>query len=500
MQEKPQEKISLARISLFTSQAKRDALQLELSRYLDPKEKSPDFREGVTLALPGDRELICHLLTDSPEDMGVATSRPMGAILIDHRFDDLSKGIEASLAGRILPGLLTGNARHRAPSRASIVILLPDNQHTAYHAYALGILQLGGIVVAPENLLDVLLAAYRISRPKAPGKVALCLAGGGIEGMFWEIGVLRALDARLKGALPQVDIISGISAGAVVGAFLANGVRPYEIANALYGRPSRIDPITRGMLFDPNVSELSRRILSSIGDFWKGRWITRPFDSAMRVTPTAMFSGEKLREYLKTELTKPGMKNDFRLLDKKLFIGATDQDEGNHVSFGTSGLDDTPISSAVRASCAMTPYYNPEKIGDRYYVDGIFTRTIDIDIAVAHGATLIICVDPLRPVQSMEAGYVSGKGGIFNTVQSVKSMIRTRLGEMITKAEETNPNVSVYVFSPTAKDMEHMSGTMMRFFYKTDTENMAYDSAMEQMEGDLDWLQEAFRRHNFTLS
>ena len=395
--------------------------------------------------------------------------------------------------------MLTGKSRHRAPSRASIVILLPQNENTAYHSYALGVLQLGGILVAPDSIADVLQTAYRISRPAAPGKVALCLAGGGIEGMFWEIGVLRALDSRLKGALPNVDIISGISAGAVVGAFLANGVRPYEIANALYGRPSRVDPITRGMLFDPNISELSRRIISSVGDFWKGRWITRPFDSAMRVTPTAMFSGEKLRGYLEYEFTKPGMKNDFRALEKKLYVGATDQDEGSHVSFGTPGMDDVPISSAIRASCAMTPYYNPEQIGDRYYVDGIFTRTIDIDIAIANGATLIICVDPLRPVQSMEAGYVSGRGGVFNTVQSVKSMIRTRLGEMITKAEETNPNISVYVFSPTAKDMEHMSGTMMRFFYKADTENMAFDSAMEQMDEDADWLKEVFSRHNFQM-
>ncbi|MBN2529901.1 MAG: patatin-like phospholipase family protein [Deltaproteobacteria bacterium] len=488
-----------ARITLFVPGDKWEDVRRDLAPFVDATEKDARFRDGVKLSLPNRKKLICHLLTERAEDVAIARSKSMGAIFIDHRHEDLSRGIEASLAGKILPELLTGNAQRRAPSRASIIVLLPESHHAPYHSYALGVLQMGGILVAPRNMEDILLAAHRISRPATPGKVALCLAGGGIEGLFWEIGVLRALDSKLKGALTNVDIISGISAGAVIGAFLANDVRPYEIANALYGRPSRVDPITRGMLFDPNISELSRRIVSSIGDFWKGRWITRPFDSAMRVTPTAMFSGEKLREYLEMEFTKPGLKNDFRQLKKKLFIGATDQDGGSHVSFGTSGMDSVPISTAVRASCAMTPYYNPEKIGDRYYVDGIFTRTIDIDIAVAHGATLIICVDPLRPVQTMEAGYVSGRGGIFNTVQSVKSMIRTRFAEMITKAEEANPNISVYVFSPTAKDMEHMSGTMMRFFYKTDTENMAFDSAMEQIESDREWLQEVFHRHNFLM-
>lgn len=490
-----------ARICIFVAADKLDTIKAELAPFLDSSEKTPDFQHGVLLQLADKKSLLCHLLTNTPDCIDIAKARPMGAIIIDHRYDDLANGLGASLAGKLLPALLMGAARRKVPSRASVVIVLPENEHTAYHAYGLGTLQLGGVLVAPQNIAEVLAAAYRISRPAAPGKVALCLAGGGIEGMFWEIGVLRALDSKLKGSsLTNFDIFSGISAGAVLCAFMANGVSPYEIANTLYGRPSRVAPITRSMLFDPNVGELVKRMMSSVGDFWKGRWITRPFDSAMRVTPTAMFSGEKLREYLETEYTKPGMKNNFRSLSKKLFIGATDQDDGSHVSFGTPGYDDVPLSSAVRASCAMTPYYNPEKIGDRYFVDGIFTRTIDIDIAVANGATLIICVDPLRPVQTMEAGYVSGKGGVFNTVQSVKSMIRTRFAEMITKAEEANPNVSVYVFSPTAKDMEQMSGTMMRFFYKPDTENMAFDSAVEQIEADKAWLQEAFNRHNLEMN
>jgi predicted acylesterase/phospholipase RssA len=331
--------------------------------------------------------------------------------------------------------------------------------------------------------------------------VALCLAGGGIEGMFWETGVLRALDAHLRNAsLSDFDIFSGISAGSVLSALIANGVRPYEIANALHGRPSRVDPITRAMLFDPNIGEITRRVIASLGDLARGRWITRPIDSAMRVTPTALFSGERLREYLDREFSKPGMCNDFDCLKKQLFIGATDQDQGTHVSFGAEGWKDIPISMAVRASTAMTPYYNPQKIGDRFFVDGIFTRTIDIDVAVANGATLILCADPLRPVQTREAGYVSGRGGLFNTVQSVKSMIRSRFAEMMTKAEEAHPHVSVYVFSPTAKDMEQMSGTMMRFFYRTDTEKMAYDSAVEQIGFDYEWLAEDLQRHGYELS
>jgi predicted acylesterase/phospholipase RssA len=318
--------------------------------------------------------------------------------------------------------------------------------------------------------------------------------------MFYEIGVLRAIDAHLEGAsVVDFDVFSGISAGAIISAFIANGIKPYEIANALHGRPSRINPVTRFMLFDPNLGEVTKRILSSMGDLIKGKWLTNPIDSALKVTPTALFSGDKLRQYLKNELTRPGMCNNFDEIKKDLFIGATNQDSGTHVSFGTKGYTDVEISTAVRASAAMTPYYNPEKIGDNYFVDGIFTRTIDIDVAVAAGARLIICVDPLTPVQTDEAGYVSSKGGLFNTIQSVKSMIRTRFKEVIDRAEEEHPNVSVYIFSPTARDLEHMSGTMMRFFYRTETENMAYESATDRIETVFKWLKADFAKHGYTF-
>ena len=319
--------------------------------------------------------------------------------------------------------------------------------------------------------------------------------------MFYEIGVLRALDAHLEGRrLVDVDIFSGISAGAVIGAFLANGVHPSEIADALHGRQSRISPVTRSILFDPNLGEVARRIMGGVADIMRGKWLTSPIDTAMRVTPTALFSGDKMRAYLERELGKQGLTNDFRRLDKRLFVGATDQDTGGHVSFGAKGYEDVPISSAVRASTAMTPYYTPERIGDRYFVDGIFTRTIDLDVAAAHGARLVICVDPLTPVQVEEAGYVSGKGGFFNTVQSVKSMIRSRFSEVIERAEEAYPNLKVIVFSPTPKDLEKMSGTLMRFFYRTETEEMAYDSAVERILKDYDWLASDLARYGFELS
>lgn len=426
---------------------------------------------------------------------------PLSSVIIDNREPARPAGFAETVAGRVLPELLAATGSVRMLTRHSIFVVLPDGPETAHHAYAVGTLQLGGVIVAPATVADVLEAICRTVRPPEPGKVALCLAGGGIEGMFYELGVIRALDAHLVGrSVRDFDVFSGISAGAIICAFLANGISPEELALALKGKSTRLDPIRRTMLFDPNFAEVASRLTGAAGGILRGKWLRRPLDAALEITPTAIFSGEKLRRYLERQLTKPGLTNDFCRLAKELYIGATDQDSNTHVTFGEPGLRDVPISHAVRASSAMTPYYPPEQINGRFFVDGIFTRTINLDIAVASGARLVICVDPMAPVQTDEAGYVSSRGGFFNTVQSIKSMVRTRFSELIGRAEEAYPDVAVYVFTPTARDLEEMSGTLMRFFYRTETEDMAFASASERLTRDFAWMAADFERHGFELS
>jgi len=59
------------------------------------------------------------------------------------------------------------------------------------------------------------------------GKMALVLAGGGLTGAVYEIGALRAINDLLTDrTVNDFDIYVGTSAGALVGALLANGITP----------------------------------------------------------------------------------------------------------------------------------------------------------------------------------------------------------------------------------------------------------------------------------
>ena len=65
-------------------------------------------------------------------------------------------------------------------------------------------------------------------------KTALVLAGGGITGFLYEVGVLTALDELAGRALSNdFDVYVGTSAGAVLAALLANGAHAAEIFAAM---------------------------------------------------------------------------------------------------------------------------------------------------------------------------------------------------------------------------------------------------------------------------
>src|SRR4030095_3683181 len=74
------------------------------------------------------------------------------------------------------------------------------------------------------NILRRVVGRWRSKRPR----YALALAGGGVIGGMYEVGVVAAREERLKGA-GDFDIYVGCSAGSVVATLLANGVRASEV-------------------------------------------------------------------------------------------------------------------------------------------------------------------------------------------------------------------------------------------------------------------------------
>ena len=219
--------------------------------------------------------------------------------------------------------------------------------------------------------------AAAASRPK----VALVLSGGGARG-FAHIGVLRALrDLRVP-----VDLVVGVSMGAVVGGAWAAGRSVDELAGFVRGtdwteivadRPPR-----RDLSFRLREEDL---LLPSRIEFG-----LRPD----RVQPPLAAAGSIQLEDALGRLIPAGagvlavdaLGVPFRSVASDLLTGELVE------------LRDVPLFEAVRASLAVPGVFAPVRVGGRLLVDGGLVRNLPVDIARHMGADIVIAVNVGTPL------------------------------------------------------------------------------------------------------
>jgi predicted acylesterase/phospholipase RssA len=178
--------------------------------------------------------------------------------------------------------------------------------------------------------------------------------------------------------------------------------------------------------------------------------------------PTGVFENESINKYLTKAFSAPGTSNDFRKLKKRLYLVATDLDTGESVSFGRAGRDHIPISKAVQASAALPGLFPPVEIEGRYYVDGALKKTLHASEALADGAKLVICVNPIVPYDAKLAAAKGGRqagnlvdGGLPVVLsQTFRAIIHSRMKVGISKYAKEYRDADVLLFEPAADDSE----------------------------------------------
>ena len=313
------------------------------------------------------------------------------------------------------------------------------------------------------------MARRRTRRPA----VALALAGGGPFGAVYELGALLALEDSIEGLrLDRLDCYVGVSAGGFLAAALANRIAAPEIYR-LFIEPGEGDAALSPELFmRPALREYLRRLraLPPLALRLAGRTLRRPFQASAFETftalggaiPTGLFDNEAIHDYLAKVFGRPGRSNDFRTLDARLYLVATDLDSGETVSFGRRGHDGVPISKAVQASAALPGLFPPVKIGGRHYVDGALRKTLHASEALQDGARLVICINPLVPFDARLAAR-KGRGPRSDLVegglpavlsQTFRAVIHSRMAVGLSRYCTEFPGADVLLFQPDADDGE----------------------------------------------
>jgi NTE family protein len=359
-------------------------------------------------------------------------------------------------------------------------------------------------------------------RPRR-SKTALVLGGGGFTGGVYEIGALRALDLlSVNRTVNQFDVYVGTSAGAFVAAMAANGVTPEEMMRVVNRNvPSPLRDIDVGTLLRLNLVEFARKGVALPWSLAKlGRQLVGQLGaiSAMDVVlglaealPSGLYSGAGIEQYLRKVLSEADRTDDFRLLERELYLVATDLDTCERIVFGANDWDDVPISTAVRASTALPMVYKPVKVKDRELVDGGIVSTTNLDIAVEAGAKFVVVVNPLVPYVNDFTKSVSGLLGSrtrhvsdmgFPQIgyQSFKLLAYQRLHEMARQWEERYPGVDIVLIEPEPNDELMFQTSIMNFRSRVEIARHGFESVTLKLSEDYGKLRRVCQRHGIEIS
>ncbi|STZ77124.1 patatin-like phospholipase family protein [Bergeriella denitrificans] len=216
-----------------------------------------------------------------------------------------------------------------------------------------------GVKPAPQ-------AAAPAAKPQAVVAVAL---GGGASKGFAHIGILKVLKAN---NIP-VKVVTGTSAGAIVGSLYASGMSPdrLELEAEILGKTDLVD---------------------------------------LTLSTSGFIKGQALQDYINRKVGNRRIEQ-FPL---KFAAVATDFESGKAVAFNRGNA-----GQAVRASASIPNVFQPAVIGGRKYVDGGLSQPVPVTAAKNQGANFVIAVDiSARPSKNTRAGFFTYLDQTLNIMSS----------------------------------------------------------------------------------
>ncbi len=214
------------------------------------------------------------------------------------------------------------------------------------------------------------------AQPSSAGR-ALVLAGGGVAGIAWELGVLRGIadvDPALADRILAADLIIGTSAGSSVAAQITSGVALDDLYAA------QLRPETAEIEVDVDRDKLFAGYGAIMAD------ASDPADAGRRMGAFALAAPT-------VDLAVRLVAIDARLPvkqwpDRRMLLSAVDAGTGELTVFTReSGVT---LLDAVAASGAVPGVWPPVTIGGRPYIDGGVLSLTNADLAAGADRVLII--------------------------------------------------------------------------------------------------------------
>lgn len=349
--------------------------------------------------------------------------------------------------------------------------------------------------------------------------VGVALAGGGPLGGIYEVGALIALSDSLAGIdFNDIDVYVGVSSGGFVAAALANGISPTQMYRLFIdnGADASLSP---ALFLRPALGEFARRGLSLPRHF-VGAALSQirkadrrnlmetiaAFSAALsRAIPTGLFDQRALDRFLNRLFSMPGRSNDFRTLEHKLFVIATNLDTGASTTFGGPGFDHVPIAKAIVASAALPGLFPPVVIDGAHYVDGALNKTLHASVALDAGVGLLLCVNALVP---FDASPMPGRdphsklalGGLpMVLAQTFRAIIHSRMEVGMDRYGAQYPDADILLFEPDREDADMFFASIFSYARRKALCEAAYRKTRQSLFARRAMLAPLLARHGIRL-
>ena len=243
-------------------------------------------------------------------------------------------------------------------------------------------------------------------------KIGLILGGGGEVGIAWEIGVLAALEREAGFRASTSEVIAGTSAGAIVGAYAAQGRSMLDLAEL--ERQGKGVPVGAGFPAAPDGGEAASRaipddiisaLMSTEGTLEErgARLGELALEAPVSLDETTFVAG------FETMLGGDEWPQaDFRPTTVQAESGQTTLwDEDSRIGF----------AAAIASSCAVPGVFPPVAFGGHHFID-VPRRPFSGDLVEAKSLEAIIFVGLILPIlannneQSEELAEQAAAGGL----------------------------------------------------------------------------------------
>ena len=227
--------------------------------------------------------------------------------------------------------------------------------------------------------------------------------------------------------------------------------------------------------------------------------------------PTGIYNGGGIESYVDEVLSDPDRTNDFRMLERELYLTATDLDTTERIVLGEGEWADVPISTAVAASGALPMVYEPVEINGRQFIDGGIRSTTNVDVAVERGAKFIVVVNPLVPyvndfrkriptIFGTRVRRVSDMGIAAIGNQAFRMLSHDRLHRAVEYWEQRYPGVDIILIEPELDD-ELMFGTsILDYCARLEIAKHGFESVTLKLARDYDRYKAIAERHGIEIS